>query len=82
MRPDAKVSCEHVWRELSNFIDGDIDRPAREAIERHLRHCLHCTALHDGTRNVLVLFRDERLVEVPVGYAERLHAFLTERMRQ
>lgn len=82
MRPDAKVSCEQVWRELSNFIDGDIDRPAWEAIERHLRHCPHCTALRDGTRNLLNLFRDERLVEVPAGFSERLHTFLTQRMRQ
>lgn len=47
------VSCELVCRELSNFMDGDIDPDLRTAIEDHLRQCHACAVLHDNTRNVL-----------------------------
>ena len=76
------MSCESVRRELSSFLDDGIQPPLREAIERHLQSCRHCAALYDSTRNMLALLRDERLVEIPAGYSERLHAFLTERMRE
>jgi len=82
MRHESDISCERARRELSNFLDGDIDRPLREAIQRHLQSCRHCAALYDSTRNVLALLRDQRLIEVPAGYSERLHAFLTDRMRE
>jgi len=74
------VSCEEVLRELSNFIDGDIDAGLRSEIEDHLRQCRRCSVLHDSTRKVLYIVGDERVFEVPSGYSERLHKFLTERM--
>lgn len=82
MRRERKVSCESLYRGLSNFLDGDIEPTLREAIHRHLRNCPPCATLHDSLRNILALFRDERLVEVPAGYNERLQAFLTDRMRE
>jgi len=82
MRHESDISCERVRLELSNFLDGDIDGPLREAIQRHLQCCCHCATLYNSTRNVLALLRDQRLIEVPAGYSERLHAFLTDRMRE
>jgi len=76
------VSCGQVRRELSNFIDGDIDPDLRSATEDHLRQCERCAALHVCTRNLLCMLRDERVFQVPNGYTERLHKFLTERMEK
>lgn len=74
------VTCEQVLRELSNFMDGDVDPGLRSAIEDHLRQCHRCSVLYDSTRKVLYVVGDERVFEIPSGYSERLHAFLTERM--
>ena len=82
MRHERKLTCESFRRELSNFLDDDIEPTLGESIQPHLRNCPPCAALHDSLRNILALFRDERLVEVPAGYSERLHAFLTDRMRE
>lgn len=82
MPHDTTVSCERVRSELSHFLDGDINTPLREAIELHLGLCRYCAALYDSTRNLLALLRDERVFKLPAGYHERLHAFLTDRMRQ
>ncbi len=82
MPHQIRLSCERAWRELSNFIDGDVDPFLRAAIQQHLRECRHCAALYNSTRNVITLFRDERLVQAPTGYSERLHAFLAEQMKK
>jgi predicted anti-sigma-YlaC factor YlaD len=67
------VSCEEVWREVSNYLDGEVEPGLRVAIQEHLRGCKRCTAVLDGTRNVLQLYGDERMLEVPLGFSQRLH---------
>lgn len=74
------VTCEQVLQELSNFIDGDIDPSLRAEIEAHLRTCHRCSVLHDSLRKVMVIVADERTFEIPVGYSERLHAFIDQHL--
>lgn len=74
------VRCEEVWREISNYLDGEIDPTMRAAMEEHLRGCKHCTAVLDGTRNVVQIYGDERMFEVPAGYSHRLHRKLQAAM--
>ena len=47
------VSCEAVWREISNYLEDDMDPGLRSAMEEHFRSCQHCTAVLEGTRNVI-----------------------------
>ncbi len=74
------VNCEEVWREVSNYLDGEVESSLRVAIEEHIRGCKHCTAVLDGTRNVLQLYGDERMLAVPLGFSQRLHRKLGENM--
>ncbi|HUJ95484.1 MAG TPA: zf-HC2 domain-containing protein [Terriglobales bacterium] len=74
------VDCEHVWREISNYLDGEIDPGLRISIEEHVRGCKRCAAVLDGARNVVQLYGDERMVEVPLGFSYRLHRRLEENM--
>lgn len=67
------VRCEDVWREVSNYLDGEVDSELRSAIDEHVRGCKRCTAIVDGTRNVIQIYGDERMVEVPLGFSRRLH---------
>ena len=67
-----EISCEHVWREVSNYLDGEVDPSLRSAVEAHVRGCKRCTAVLDGTRNVLQLVGDEKVLELPVGFDKRL----------
>ena len=74
------VNCEEVWREVSNYLDGEVEPSLRVAIEEHIRGCKHCAAVLDGTRNVLRLYGDERMLEVPLGFSQRLHRKLDDNM--
>jgi anti-sigma factor RsiW len=68
------LNCEHVWREISSYIENDLDPELRARIEDHLAHCRHCAAVLDSTRNILYLIADERTFELPAGFSERLHS--------
>jgi len=67
-----KLDCKHIWRELSNYLDGEIAEEVRREVEAHVAQCKHCAALLDSTHNVLVLVADERRMELPPGFNARL----------
>ncbi|HYN15761.1 MAG TPA: zf-HC2 domain-containing protein [Terriglobales bacterium] len=67
-----EISCSEVIRELSQYIDHDLEDGLRREIEEHLTQCRHCTAIYDGTRNVIRLIGDERTFELPAGFSQRL----------
>lgn len=74
------VKCDTVLQELSNYIDEDIDPELRTEIEAHLRGCHRCSVLVDSTRKMLFIVGDERVFGIPIGFSERLHSFLLERL--
>jgi Putative zinc-finger len=66
------LNCEQVWREISNYVDGDVDAGLRSAMDEHFRACKRCASVLAGTRNVVRLYGDERMLEVPAGFGQRL----------
>ena len=70
----ATIDCHSVWREISNFLDGEVDAELRQRMEAHFRTCKHCTAILDGTRNVVALVADGQPFVLPEGFSERLSA--------
>ena len=71
------VNCERVWQEISNYIEGDVDAGLRTAMDAHFLACQHCRSVLEGTRNVVALYSDERMVDelaiaAPAGYGRRL----------
>jgi len=74
------VTCEQVWREISNYIEHEVDPSLRAAMEEHFRQCKHCSAVLDGTRNVIQLYGDDRVIELPIGFSSRLRRRLQEEM--
>jgi hypothetical protein len=74
------MNCEQVWREVSDYLDEDAAPEVRAALEEHVRGCKRCAAVLDGTRNVVELFGDERMLEVPLGFSHRLQRRLQENL--
>lgn len=76
------VNCEVIWREISNYLDGDVEPSLRAAMEEHVHGCQGCSAVLNGTRNVIQLYGDERMLEVPLGFGRRLERRLEQSQRQ
>jgi Putative zinc-finger len=74
----VEISCREVWRELSNFVDDLVEAELRLRMEEHFKDCEHCSAILDGTRNVIQLVGDGKVFAVPEGFSQRLKKRLSE----
>ena len=74
-----EISCLEVWREISNYVDGEVDAELRARLEAHFKVCAHCTAILDGMRNVVKLVGDGVECELPDGFSQRLYRKLMDR---
>ena len=77
-----EISCIEAWREISNYIDDAVDPELRERMEAHFRVCKHCSAVLDGTRNIVKLVADGAEFEVPAGLGSRLYTKLNASLRK
>jgi hypothetical protein len=75
------VNCEQVWREVSNYLEGEVDPALRSAMDEHFRTCARCKSVMEGTRNVVALYGDERMLDVPSGFSRRLEKRLAQGAR-
>jgi hypothetical protein len=66
------LNCEQVRGEISNYVDGEVDAATRSAMEEHFKACARCSSVVAGVRNVIQLYGDERMLEVPAGFGRRL----------
>jgi hypothetical protein len=73
-----EISCREVIEEISNYIEDDLGHSLRERITEHLKGCRHCTAVLDGTRNVIRLVGDDRTFILPAGFSQRLYKKLNQ----
>ena len=67
------VTCEDVWREISNYLEEDLDPALKLAMEEHFAQCAHCSSVRDGMRNVIGLYGDKAMLPLPAGFYPRLH---------
>lgn len=74
------VTCEDVWREISNYLEEDVDPALKLAMEEHFAHCAHCSSVRDGMRNVIGLYGDKAMFPLPVGFYPRLHDRLADQV--
>lgn len=74
------MNCKGVIRELSNYIDGDLDPVVKQELERHLEHCEDCTMIVDQTKKSIEILCDSRPVKLPAEVRFRLHTALHKKL--
>jgi hypothetical protein len=74
------VTCEQVWLETSNYIENDLDPSLRTAMDEHFHACSRCASVLAGTLNIVQLYGDERMLQVPLGYSGRLQKRIAKEM--
>jgi anti-sigma factor RsiW len=46
----VEIDCKDVWRQISNYLDDEVDPGLRATMSSHFKDCAHCTAVLDGAR--------------------------------
>ena len=76
------MNCQGVIREISNYIDGDLELPAKQELERHLEHCGECNLVVNQTRLTVEVFCDSKPIELPDEVKSRLHDALRRKLSE
>ena len=74
------MNCKHVIREISNYIDGELDPALKQELERHLQHCEDCTMIVDQTRKTIKIYSGSVPVDLPSDVKSRLHAAIHKKL--
>ncbi|HEY0702212.1 MAG TPA: zf-HC2 domain-containing protein [Candidatus Acidoferrales bacterium] len=74
------MKCEEMWREISNYIDGEVSPALKLAMDQHLAGCRQCQSVLDGARNVVHLYGDEKAFALPANFYPQLHNGLVDRV--
>ncbi len=74
------MNCRGIVRELSSYLNGELDANARAELERHLEHCEDCRLVVDTTKKTIQIFCNSEPVPLPDDVRERLHAALEKRL--
>lgn len=74
------MNCKGVIRELSNYLDGELEPVVLEELKRHLEQCEDCQLVVDQTKKTVEIFCDSEPVELPTDVRSRLHEALRRKM--
>jgi len=75
-----EIDCEEVWRQISNYLDDEVEPELRVNMASHFKDCAHCSAILDGARNVVKLVGDGRAFEIPASKSQRLYKKLNDHL--
>ena len=67
------MNCKGVIREISNYIDGELDAAMMRDLQQHLHDCVDCALVVNQTKLTVELYCDSETVELPSDIRTRLH---------
>jgi anti-sigma factor RsiW len=73
---DIVVACEEIKRQLSGYLDGELDPTVCAELERHLSACDNCRVFVDTLRRTISLYRDHGRAPLPPDAHARLVSVL------
>ncbi len=76
------LDCKNAIREISAYLDGELDEGLKQALDEHLKRCRHCRAVVDTTRKTIELYCDGKLFPLPDAVRDRLHQALRRKWRR
>ena len=76
------MNCQNVIRELSNYIDGDLDGGLKQELLSHLKNCRECRLVVDQTKKTIEIFCDSEIVDLPGEVRARLHEALRQKLSE
>jgi len=74
------LTCKDFLRELSEFLDENLDAEVRAKLERHMTECPNCWVIADTTRKTIKIYKGMDPYPVPKDVEERLMQAIERKM--
>ena len=66
------MSCKMLLREVSNYLDADIEPAVRQQLEEHIARCPECLVILDTTRKTVEIYQCCEPYPIPEPLQTRL----------
>lgn len=74
------MNCKGVIRQLSDYLDGELDPALMAELTRHLEHCEDCRLVVNTTRKTIEIYCNTEPMSLPPGVRERLERALATKL--
>ena len=74
------LTCKDFLRELSDFLDENLDAEIRANLEQHITECPNCWVIADTTRRTIKIYKGMDPNPIPKDVEERLMQALERKM--
>jgi anti-sigma factor (TIGR02949 family) len=74
------LTCKDFLNELSEFLDGTLDREIREKLEKHVSECPNCWVVLDTTQRTIKVYKGLEPQTIPPDIHSRLMQALQKKM--
>jgi len=66
------VTCSEFLKELTDYLDDQMDAQTRAELEDHLQWCHNCYVVCNTTKMTIEIYRDSHLYELPDDLRSKL----------
>lgn len=73
--------CHDLIKQLSAYVDGELEPGLCAELERHLAGCVNCRLMFDRLTMTVKLCREGECEDLPADLQQRLDGLLVERWR-
>ena len=70
------MDCSEVLQQLADYLDEEARAQLCAAIDDHLSRCTDCQIEVDTLRKTIVLYQNDRRIEMPAHLTQRLEAVM------
>ncbi len=74
------LTCKDFLRELSDFLDENLDKEIRARLEQHMTECPNCWVIADTTRKTIKIYKGMDPYPIPSDVEDRLMKALERKM--
>ena len=75
------MNCNRAIKEISGYLDDELDQELKQTLEAHLTYCNHCHAVYDSTKKTIEIYCDDKLFSLPEDVRTRLHEALRRKLQ-
>lgn len=68
------MNCSDFLKELTDYLDGQLDQRTKEELDEHLAWCHNCFVVCNTTKKTIEIYRDSALYELPDDLRVRLQS--------
>jgi predicted anti-sigma-YlaC factor YlaD len=68
-----KLTCEDLVKHLSDYLDNELDEELSRAAQEHLGTCENCKVVLDTTKQTILLYKKNRIIELPSSRKNQLY---------